>query len=225
MVNILTLCDFWSKHVDILAELLIVNTESVSIIRHVTSHTPSTIPSLCHPSLLSSAHYLSAPSCHPLPEASPPVVTPSFPPCPPSGSHHYTAGASPPTSAAETEGTQTAATLLGTQGADIGGVLSTLTGASKRQGHPGWESVREIPTLKQSLVYWTWNKVLLMQEAQALRILAKGYCQGNQLRKCTDRRGHSINIWRMTEPANLRGSMRPRTVTEDSTQTHSKCLS
>lgn len=76
-------------------------------------------PSLCHPSLLSSAHYLSAPFCHPLLEASPPVVTPSFSPRPPSGSQRYTAGVSPPTSVAETEGTQTAATLLDVWGVDI----------------------------------------------------------------------------------------------------------
>lgn len=65
------------------------------------------ISSVCHPSFLSSAHYLSSTSCHPLPEVSPPVVTPSFSPCPPSGSQHYTAGASPSTSVAEPEVTQT----------------------------------------------------------------------------------------------------------------------
>lgn len=70
------------------------------------------------PSFSSSAHCLSATSCHPLPEASPPVVTPS-PPRPPSGSQHYTAGAPPSTSVAEPEVTQTAATLLDVQGTDI----------------------------------------------------------------------------------------------------------
>jgi hypothetical protein len=101
--------------------LLIMNSVSVSISRHVPDLFPALElpPSLCHPSLLSSAHYLSVASCHPLPEASPPVVTPSFSPHPPSGSQHYTAGASLSTSVAEPEVTQTAATLLDVQAIDI----------------------------------------------------------------------------------------------------------
>lgn len=76
-------------------------------------------PALYHPSFRSSAYYLSAASYHPLPEAPPPVVTPSSPPRPPSGSQHYTAGASPSTSVAGPEATQTAATRLDVQGTDI----------------------------------------------------------------------------------------------------------
>ena len=117
MVNILILCGIFEVHGQTFI-LLMVNSESVSIACN-KSHTFHMIPSLCHPSLHSSAHYLSAPFCHPLLKASPPVVTPSFSPCPPSGSQHYTAGASPSTSVAGAEVTQTAATLLDVQGVDI----------------------------------------------------------------------------------------------------------
>ena len=117
MANVLILCVFFEVNVQTFI-LLMVNSESVSTAcdKLCTFHV---IPSLCHPSLHSSTHYLSTPFCHPLLGASPPVDTPSFSPCPPSGSQHYTAGTSPSTSVAEAEVTQTAATLLEGQGVDI----------------------------------------------------------------------------------------------------------
>lgn len=117
MANVLTLCGFFEVNVQIFIWLM-VNSESVAIAcdKSCTFHM---IPSLCHPSLVSPTHYLSAPFCHPLLGASPPIDTPSFSPCPPSGSQYYTAGTSPSTSVAEAEVTQTAATLLEGQGVDI----------------------------------------------------------------------------------------------------------
>lgn len=55
---------------------------------------------------------------------------------------------------------------------------------SKRQGHPSWESLIEISTQEQSLVFWAWWKAVLpIQEEQELRIRAMGYYQGSPLRK------------------------------------------
>ena len=72
MANVLTLCGFFEVNVQTFI-LLVENSESVSIAcdKSCTFHM---IPSLCHPSLVSSTHYLSAPFCHPLPGSHYPLV-------------------------------------------------------------------------------------------------------------------------------------------------------